>query len=79
MTAAVTRHERATGRKLLGVVAGMAGICLIVGVQAMHGLGEALAAQLAIVAATICYAGRVSSCSLMGRVCAGGGCCGLSV
>jgi drug/metabolite transporter (DMT)-like permease len=57
LTAVVTRHEPATGRKLLGVVAGMAGICLIVGVQALHGFGEALAAQLAIVAATICYAG----------------------
>ena len=34
LTAAVTRHEPATGRKLLGVVAGMAGICLIVGAQA---------------------------------------------
>ena len=28
---AVTRHEAVTSRKLLGVVAGMAGICLIVG------------------------------------------------
>ncbi|MDA0158905.1 EamA family transporter [Solirubrobacter ginsenosidimutans] len=57
LTAAVTRHEPATGRKLLGVVAGMAGVCLIVGVEALHGLGEASAAQLAIVAATVCYAG----------------------
>src|SRR5262249_37312868 len=57
LTVAVTRHESATGRKFLGVVAGMAGICLIVGVQALHGFGEALAAQVAIVAATICYAG----------------------
>ena len=57
LTAAITRHEPATARKLLGVVTGMVGICLIVGVQALHGLGDALAAQLAIVAATICYAG----------------------
>ena len=35
----------------------MAGICLIVGVQAFGGLGEQLAAQIAIVVATICYAG----------------------
>ncbi len=35
----------------------MAGICLIVGVQVLHGLGEQLAAQLAVVVATICYAG----------------------
>ena len=44
-------------RKLFGVVAGMAGICLIVGVQAMAGLGEQLAAEIATVVATLCYAG----------------------
>ena len=32
-------------------------ICLIIGVQALGGLGHGLWAQLAIVAATICYAG----------------------
>jgi drug/metabolite transporter (DMT)-like permease len=57
LTSAITRHETQTARKLFGVVAGMAGICLIVGVQALGGLGEQLAAQLAVVAATICYAG----------------------
>lgn len=35
----------------------MVGICLIVGVQALSGLGHDLMAQLAIVAATVCYAG----------------------
>src|SRR5665811_795732 len=34
-----------------------AGICLIVGVQALGGLGEQLAAEIATVVATICYAG----------------------
>jgi drug/metabolite transporter (DMT)-like permease len=57
LTFAVTRHEAATGRKLFGILAGMAGICLIVGVQALHGLGEQFVAQIAVVAATICYAG----------------------
>lgn len=57
LTAAVTRHEAVTVRKLVGVVAGIAGISLIVGMQAFAGLGQALWAQLAIVAATICYAG----------------------
>jgi drug/metabolite transporter (DMT)-like permease len=57
LTFAVTRHEAATGRKLFGILAGMAGICLIVGVQALDGLGEQLVAQIAVVAATICYAG----------------------
>lgn len=57
LTMFVTRHETVTGRKLFGVGAGIVGICLIVGVQAIGGLGQELWAQLAIVAATICYAG----------------------
>ena len=57
LTAAVTRHEPATARKLLGVVAGIVGTAIIVGTQALDGLGWELWAQLAIVAATICYAG----------------------
>ena len=57
MTALVTRHEPVTGRKLFGVGAGIAGICLIVGVQALGGLGRELWSQLAVVAASMCYAG----------------------
>jgi drug/metabolite transporter (DMT)-like permease len=57
LTAVVTRHEPITGRKLFGVVAGLVGTCLIVGVQAAGGLGQQVWAQLAIVAATVCYAG----------------------
>jgi drug/metabolite transporter (DMT)-like permease len=57
LTVAITRHEAVTARKLCGVVAGIAGTCLIIGVEALGGLGAELAAQLAIVAATICYAG----------------------
>jgi drug/metabolite transporter (DMT)-like permease len=57
ITALVMHDETGTGRKLFGVVAGLAGTCLIVGVEALGGLGHELWAQLAIVAATICYAG----------------------
>ena len=57
LTLAITRHEAVTSRKLLGVVAGMAGICLIVGVQALAGFGEQLTAQIVMVLAAICYAG----------------------
>jgi drug/metabolite transporter (DMT)-like permease len=57
LTAAITRHEPVTMRKLFGVVSGIAGVCLIVGAQALAGFGEQLLAPLAIVAATICYAG----------------------
>jgi drug/metabolite transporter (DMT)-like permease/nicotinamidase-related amidase len=53
----VTRHERVTARKLFGVVAGMAGICLVIGPSVFGGLGHQLLPQLAIVAATLCYAG----------------------
>jgi drug/metabolite transporter (DMT)-like permease len=56
LTFAYTRHEAVSSRKLFGVLAGMAGICLIVGVQALSGLGERLAAEVATVIATVCYA-----------------------
>ena len=57
LTVLITRHESVTVRKLVGVVAGLAGVCLIIGMQALNGLGDQLWAQLAVVAATICYAG----------------------
>ena len=57
LTALVTQHERVSPRKLFGVLAGVVGVCLIVGVQALGGLGRELVAQLATVAATIAYAG----------------------
>jgi drug/metabolite transporter (DMT)-like permease len=57
LTAAITRHEPVTMRKLLGVVSGMAGVCLIIGAEALSGFGEQLLAPLAIVAASVCYAG----------------------
>src|SRR3954451_22914757 len=61
LTLAITRHEEASFQKLLGVLAGLAGICLIVGVQAFRGFGEQVVAQLAVVFATICYAGGAIS------------------
>ncbi len=57
LTFAITRHEPVSFRKLFGVLAGLVGICLIVGVQALGGVGEQFAAQIAVIAATICYAG----------------------
>jgi drug/metabolite transporter (DMT)-like permease len=67
LTFAITRHEAVTSRKLIGVIAGMAGICLIVGVQALAGLGEQLIAQIACVLAAVCYAGA----AIFGRNCGG--------
>ena len=53
----LARKQSATGRQLFGVACGMIGVCLIVGVQALYGIGQQLTAELAIVAATVCYAG----------------------
>jgi len=50
-------REPATPRKLFGVAAGLAGVCLIVGASALAGLGAQVWPQLAIVSATVCYAG----------------------
>ena len=55
--------ERLPRLRLAGVAAGLAGTVLIVGMQAISGVGEQLAAQLALVAASICYAGA----ALFGR------------
>lgn len=55
--------ERLSGLRLVGIAAGLAGTVLIVGAQAMTGFGEQLWAQLALVAASICYGGA----ALFGR------------
>jgi drug/metabolite transporter (DMT)-like permease len=57
------RAEAAAGRKLVGVAAGMLGVCLIIGVEALSGFGRELWAQLALVAAAACYGGA----ALFGR------------
>jgi drug/metabolite transporter (DMT)-like permease len=57
LTLVIAHQDALSWRKLFGVVAGMAGVCLVIGVQAFQGLGEQLLAQIAIVTATICYAG----------------------
>ncbi|KMW46666.1 EamA family transporter [Ralstonia insidiosa] len=56
-TALITRHEPVSWRKLVGVIAGFAGTCMVIGPSAIEGLGGQLIPQLAIVAATACYAG----------------------
>lgn len=60
LTALITHHEAVTSRKLFGVSAGLFGTCLIVGVEALGGFGHETWAQLAIVMATICYAGAAT-------------------
>lgn len=55
-TAYLTRHEAVSRLKLFGVAAGLAGTCLVIGPSALAGVGSQLVPQLAIVAATVCYA-----------------------
>ena len=57
LTWCLAHQQSATGRQFFGVISGMIGICLIVGVQALSGIGQQLTAELAIIAAIICYAG----------------------
>ncbi|VTU19851.1 putative inner membrane transporter YedA [Variovorax sp. PBS-H4] len=47
--------ERPSLQRLFGVGAGLAGICLIVGVEVLSGLGRSVLPQLALVAAAVCY------------------------
>jgi len=57
VTALITRHEPVTMRKLVGVTLGIAGVCVIIGPEALSGLGRETGAQLAVVAASLCFAG----------------------
>ncbi len=54
-TALFSRHEALGGRKLAGAVIGLAGVVLIVGVDALSGLGTAVAGQLACLAGAMLY------------------------
>lgn len=57
LASSLPHRQSATRRQLFGVACGMIGICLIVGVPALDGVSHQLTAELAIVAATVCYAG----------------------
>jgi len=63
LSGVLATSERVAGIRLLGVYAGLGGTILIVGMQALSGFGEQLAAQLALVAASVCYGGA----ALFGR------------
>lgn len=51
-----TRHEQVNLEKILGVLSGLGGVCLLIGFEAVQNLGVNLAGQLAITGATISYA-----------------------
>ncbi|GMG81416.1 DMT family transporter [Paralimibaculum aggregatum] len=52
----LTADERLTGAKLAGVGLGLAGVAVMVGLDALEGLGAAVPAQLAVLAAALSYA-----------------------
>lgn len=56
-TVLVTRHEAVPIRKIVGAVVGVAGVIFIVGIDALAGLGEQVAGQLACLAGAVMYAG----------------------
>ena len=50
------RDEPLTAGKMLGVLLGVAGIVVLIGPGALAGVGHQVLAQLAVLAATLCYA-----------------------
>ncbi len=56
ITRAITRHEPATWLKLAGAVLGLAGTAVIIGLDALGGLGSNIFAEMVILLATISFA-----------------------
>jgi drug/metabolite transporter (DMT)-like permease len=52
----LTRDERVTVKKLIGVLCGIAGVVFIIGPQVLHGAGGAVAAEVACLGAALSYA-----------------------
>jgi drug/metabolite transporter (DMT)-like permease len=51
-----TRHERVTPEISIGILAGLGGVSLLIGMEALRGIGTHVVGQLAITGATISYA-----------------------
>ena len=52
----LTRDERLTAGKLTGVILGLVGVAVMIGPEALKGLGAGVFAQLAVIGAAISYA-----------------------
>jgi len=52
----LTIDEKATGRRILGVLTGLTGVVVMIGPDALTGLGSRAVAQLAVLAAALSYA-----------------------
>jgi drug/metabolite transporter (DMT)-like permease len=55
-TVLITRHEALNGRKLMGALIGFAGVVMIVGIDALRGLGTQVTGQLACLFGAALYA-----------------------
>jgi drug/metabolite transporter (DMT)-like permease len=56
LAAVLTADERLTAARLAGLLFGLAGVVLLIGPEALRGLGAAGWGQLAVLAAACCYA-----------------------
>ncbi len=56
ITLLITRHETINARRLAGALLGIAGVVLIIGVDALSGLGQQVIAQLAVLFSALLYA-----------------------
>ena len=62
ITWGITRHEQATPLKLFGVIAGLAGVVVVMGPDALGAIGSSVLPQIAIIASSLCYAlGAINS------------------
>jgi drug/metabolite transporter (DMT)-like permease len=52
----LTRDEKATPARVIGVLFGVAGIAVMIGVDALKGMSSGILAQIACLIATLCYA-----------------------
>lgn len=55
ITLLITRHEAISARKLVGALLGVAGVTLIVGIDALNGLGQQTIAQVAVLTGAFLY------------------------
>jgi drug/metabolite transporter (DMT)-like permease len=51
----LTQDEKLTANRLMGVLVGLAGVTVIIGPEALQGLGTNVLAQMAVLAAAVCY------------------------
>lgn len=56
ITWGITRHESATAAKLFGVLAGLAGVAVVIGAEAVGGFGRQVTAQVVTTLASILFA-----------------------